>query len=222
MADADGVLGTLERRSSALLLAGGALAVVYALLFAAEAIQGIMRPGIPQGIASGPAYALAFVGLLGLYPAVVDEGRWLARIGAVCAALGAFGFGAVFAVDVAKLAGVVPTPEPAWLGLLNLPTIIGLIPGFLLFGVASLRSEAHPRPVGYFLLVPAVAFSANFVALLAVGGGELSPWVFFVVTLGEAFGILGAGYLLRHDARVADRAAPSTDGDSGVVTTDDG
>ncbi len=220
MADADGVLGTLERWSPALLLAGGALAVVYALLFAVEAIQGTTIP--QKDVAAGAAFTLAFIGLLGVYPAVVDGGRWLARIGAVCAAIGAFGFAAVFATGVAKLAGLMPTPEPAWLGVLEILPIIGLLPGFLLLGVASLRGETHPRAVGYLLLVPTVAFSANFVALVTVGDGNLSPWFFSVVTLAEAAGLLGAGYFLRQGGFDAGRAASPTDDGSGVVTTDDG
>lgn len=194
MTDSDGMFATIERWSPTLLLLSGTAVFVYALVFAFEAIQ---NTTVPTGIVAGTAYTLAFVGLLGIYPSLADRSSWLAGLGGICAVIGAGGFAALFLVGAARIAGLMPTPEPGWLVILNLPRIIGLILGFLLFGVASLRSNVHPRAVGLFLVTPAVAFSINFVVVLTVGGGDLSPWWAFVITLGEAVGLLGAGYLLK-------------------------
>lgn len=200
----------LERWSPKLLLLGGTATVVFAMTFAVEAVQGTT---VPTGIVAGTAFTLAFVGLVGLSPSLTDRSPWLVRLGVTCAVLGAIGFAALWLVGAARLAGLVPTPEPGWLVILNLPRIVGLIPGFLLFGIASLRSDAHPRAVGLFLVTPAVAFSINFVAVLSVGGGDLSPWVAFVITLGEAAGLLGAGYLLAtaSDSTESERRPAPTD-----------
>jgi hypothetical protein len=47
--------------------------------------------------------------------------------------------------------------------------IIGLVPGFLCFAVAVLRSDLFPRTLGYLLVGPAAIFALNFVRGVTLG-----------------------------------------------------
>lgn len=204
------------RWSPSLLLLGGAVAVVFAALFAVEAI---VDTTLPTGLAAGVAFTLAFVGLLGVVPVLTTHQPWVARLGGLSVGLGAVGFAALVVTEAATLAGAMPAPAPPWLELLNLPRIVGLIPGFLLVGVAWLRSDLTPRAVGGFLLVPAIAFTLNLVAVATVGGGDVSPWIAAAITLGEAVGLLGAGYHLRRAVQTGSPPSRET-GAEGVVPND--
>lgn len=187
------LLGALERRRRRLLLAGGGLVLVYAGLFGAEALTGTPAP---KSVVSGLAYVVVFAGVIGLYPDLRDRSPSLARLGAICAGLGAVGFAGVFAVNAGQFLGIVPTPGPWWLALVNLPAIVGMIPGFLLFGIASLRDDRHPPAIGLLLLAPAAVFALNVVAIGAGGSGAVTPWVGFVLTVGEGLAVLGVAALL--------------------------
>lgn len=187
------LLGALERRRRRLLWVGGGLVLVYAGLFAVEAVSLVAAP---TSAASGVAYLVVFAGVLGLHPDLVEASPYAGRLGGVCVALGAIGFLGVFVVNAGQLAGVVPSPGPDWLALVNLPAIVGMIPGFLLVGIASLRTDAHPRALGLLLLAPAAVFAVN-VAVIGTGGSDaVTAWLGFVLTLGEGLAVLGVAALV--------------------------
>lgn len=194
--------------SPTLLLLGGVVVVGYSALFGVEAIA---NTTIEKSVVAGIGYTTVFVGLLGLYPSLADGSPRLAMAGAGCAVLGGLGFAGVFLIHAGQLLSVIPTPGPDWLAIVNLPAIIGMIPGFLAFGTASLRTDAHPPGVGWLLLAPGVIFTLNFVGVALIGAESLTPWWGFLITLGEAIAILGVGIKLRRDAREPSRPEPTAD-----------
>lgn len=197
---------TLERRSSSVFLVAGGLWVVVATLFAAEAFLDT-DTSTAQSFFGPAAYGVAFVGLLGLYPALADRTPRLARAGAIFVVVGLVG-AVVLAVSAgSQLTGIIEA-RPAWDIAFNLPLLLGVVLGFLTFSIASLRTDAYSRPVGLFLLGPAVMFGA-----IIVGSGLLGDGFPHFVHVGhssaEALLHLTVGYLLLIEDVPTSRAEPA-------------
>lgn len=174
-------------------------------------VEAVTTTAVPESIFAGAGFTLGFFGLLGLYPSVADRSPGLARVGAICAVLGAVGFIVTF---VTGIADVLQIAVPGWLSSLVILNIVGLVLGYLAFGVASLRTGARSRLFGALLLAPAVIFSLNFVRVILRGGPgseNVLPEVSAVLALGQAIALLGIGYTLRTEADVVGRAGSSTD-----------
>lgn len=186
-------LGVLERRRRRLLQVGGVLVLAYAGLFAVEAAYG---SAAPTSTVSGLAYVVVFAGVLGLHPDLAAASPYASRLEAACVGLGALGFAGVFVVNAGQLAGVVHSPGPGWLSLVHLPAVVGMLPGFLLVGTASLRTEEQPTAFGLLLLAPAAIFAVNVAVVGAGGAGAASSWVGFGLTLGEGLAVIGASALV--------------------------
>lgn len=199
MSDSDGALGTLAPWSPTLWLAAGATILVYSSLYATEAFLGAY-PAARDFV--GPiGYVVAFVALLGLYPALADRRPGLARAGATLAVLGAAGF----SLTVLASAGVVPE-DAAWVGAGQLVLILlGMTLSFLVFGVATLRSGAFSRTVGALLLAPVVVMGLN---LGVVAAGLASPEARFVVSGLWGLSFLAIGRALRTLDAPASHAEP--------------
>jgi hypothetical protein len=207
----DAVWATLERWSPRLYLFAGVLLVGYAALNGIAAFTDVAYVTVEDVV--GPAgLLLGFVGLLGLYPTLVDGRPVLARAGAVCVSLGALGFLGITITGFAVLAGVTSASVPV---VMLLVVAIGMIPGYLSFSLASLRVEAQTRTVGLLLLAPAVVFSAMlsqpFVySALGMFSGSTMAWSNFAISGGQAVAHLAIGYVLRHEGSPAGREVPST------------
>lgn len=144
-------------------MAGGALFVVFASMWAAEAATG-WNAELATSPVGATAWTAAFIGLLGLSqqlrhrsPGASRAGAvltWLALVGAVVLAVGGFG-------ELAGLWG----ERPDWLDPLNLLMFLGIIPGFLTVGIAGLRTDVWPKRLSYALLAPAAIFIINLVRL---------------------------------------------------------
>lgn len=194
---------SLEQWSPTLFLVGGLLLLGFAGSFAYMAVTGA---DVPQNLFSGLGLTLCFLGLLGLYPGVADRSPWLARVGAVLAVLGAVAFAAVFVRNVASIAGLTQSVS---LGPLQLFNVVGLSFGFLVFGVATLRSGAYSRTVGLLLLAPSVIFYVNLVRLLIF---EMEAFaVSSVLALGQALAMLAIGYSLHKEGVATTRATSASD-----------
>ena len=202
------LLGGLERRRRWLLWVGGGFVLVYAGLFAVEAVSTVATP---TSAVSGLAYAVVFAGVLGLHGDLVEASPYASRLGAVCVALGAVGFLGVFVVNAGQLVGVVPSPGPDWLALVNLPSIVGMIGGFLLVGIASLRTDAHPPALGLLLLLPAAIFAVNVAVVGTGGAGAVTAWLGFGLTLGEGLAVLGVAALVDDGDATTPGGARQTD-----------
>jgi hypothetical protein len=204
MTDGRGVLNTLERRSPTLFLVGGMVLIAFAASLAAI---GLMDMSVPRNIFAGAGFTLAFLGLLGLYPGLADRSPRLARAGAVFAILGTVGFSLTFMLGIAEF---VEITLPAWVEAVQLLNIIGIILGFLLTGIASLRTDAHTRSLGVFLLVPAVIFAVN-ITRVAVLGAWTPSWAPFLLGSLQALAMLAIGYSLRVESVPPERAERRTD-----------
>lgn len=193
MTDSSGVLNTLERESPTLFLVGGVVLIAFAASLAAI---GLMDMSVPRNLFAGAGFTLAFLGLLGLYPGLADRSPWLARAGAGFAVLGAVGFTLTFVLGIAELVEIF---LPAWVEAVQLLNIGGIILGFLLIGVASLRTDAHKRSLGVLLLAPAVVFAVNL-ARVAVLGAWKPAWAPLLLGSLQALAMLAIGYSLRAES----------------------
>lgn len=194
---------SFEEKSATLFLGGGVLLVGFAALLGYQAFT---NEPAPEDIFAGAGFALGFLGLLGLYPALADRSPWFARAGAVFAALGAIGFAVTFVVSIGQFAGAVPAEIPAWVAALQILSVVGLVPGYLAFGVASLRTDAHSRTLGLLLLAPAIIFSLNLATAIALSPENpeftAGPVVF---ASGQTLALLAIGYVLRTEGVPTDR-----------------
>lgn len=203
---------SLERRTPALFLSAGVLLLGYAALNGVIAFTDMAPVSVTDVV--GPAgFGLGFVGLLGLYSGLADRTPALARIGAVCASLGAAGFAVITLQGLAVIAGVESTSVP---GILLLAVTIGMIPGYLSFGVATLRGSVEGRPVGLLLVVPAVVFAAMLSQPFVYAQfGLLSETTMAVSNFGissaQALAHLAIGYTLRRKLSRKARNVPLAD-----------
>lgn len=196
---------SLEHRTPTLFRLAGGLFVVFAILWGAGAYSTVTpRPAVDV---FGPAgWAAAFLGLLGLYPRLATRTPWLARTGAAFVAVGTVGALVTTIVSLAELAAIVGEP-PAWVAVLSLPIIVGIIPGFVAFAAATLRSRIESRTVGLLLLGPAILFAVNIVRV-AMLGPTTPPWAPFVLGSGQAIALFSIGQSLRRDDEPTDRTQP--------------
>jgi hypothetical protein len=204
MTNGDGGPTVLERWAPTLFLVGGVALVAFAASLAAI---GLVDVPAPRNVFAGVGFALAFLGLLGVYSGLVETSPWLARVGGGFAVLGAVGFGLTFVSGVAEFAGVA---LPAWVDAVQLLNLVGIVPGFLVGGVAGLRTDGHPRLLGGLLFVPAVVFAVN-VARVAVLGAWTPPWAPVVLGSLQALAMLAIGYTLRTAPAPTERAERPTD-----------
>lgn len=202
----------LEARSGTLFLVAGALVVVYAGLHGIEAATDMVLEPNPFEF----GYVVGFLGLLGLYPTLVNGSPWLARAGAAAAVLGMVGLSAFTMTHLAELAGIVGSGRPAWFGVFVLLTLTGFVVGYLAFGVASLRADVHTRTVGLLLLAPGIIVVVMIVQILA---GWTSPEQAFVISAGEAMAHLAIGTTLKTSSD-SDHGEPFSHGGREVATHD--
>lgn len=208
--------GWLERRSPALFLAAGVLLVGYAARNGIVATTG--AAGAPGSDVLGPAgFVLGFVGLLGLYPALVDRRPALARVGAGCATLGAVGFAAITLHGLAAIAGVASPSVP---GGLLLAVAVGMLAGYPSFAAATRRGADGARTVGLLLVLPAVVFGAMlsqpFVyGALGVFSESTMAWSNVGISSAQALAHLAIGYTLRARRTPTVRDDPVADGAAG-------
>lgn len=182
---------SLERWSPTLFLIGGGLIVGHA---AVRGIDEFTSMAPPPDVFGPVGYLLALVGMLGLYPALVDRTPTVVRVGAVVAVVPLVGWTAISIATLAEAVGILDTPIAALFGPFFLLHMLTLILAYLLFGVASLRSGVHPRPVGLLLLAPPVSLVTILVGAAVLGESTIGA---FVIGSLQAAVHLSIGGLLR-------------------------
>lgn len=177
---------SLERWSPTLFLAAGVLFVGHAVVRGIEAFT-TMPP--PIDVFGPTGYVAAILGLLGLYPALVDRTPVTARVAAVAAAATAPAWILISGWNFGDAAGALPPQTDVLPGAFFVAVIVSTLLVYLLFGVASLRAGVHGRTFGVLLLAPTALFF-----LLLVGGVLLS-------TNSAAGGVVvGGGLAIVHGA----------------------
>lgn len=203
----------LEARSGTLFLAAGALVVVYSGLHGIESATDMILEPNPFEF----GYVLGFLGLLGLYPGVVDESPWLARIGAVAALLGIIGLSAFTVLHLGELAGLIEAGGPIWMIVFSPLPLAGFVVGYLSIGVAVLRGRVRSRMLGLLLLVPGIIVLVMVVQILMGWTSELQA---FVISAGEAMAHLAIGATLRTNSTQPTRQEQTTEAEVDFPTHD--
>ncbi len=181
MASEAGRLRTLEEYAPELILVG---AVLYAVFVASEILVTYSGTSIPQDTTFASVGGnLVVLGLLGLYPVLVERRPYLSRAAAVLAVIAVISWSiVVLGTGILKPLGIL-TETPGPLALTPLVGMATLYSAYALLGIAVLLVDVHPRAVGVLLLVAAVSvplvrlvltglpnFAANVVNLLAYIG----------------------------------------------------
>lgn len=208
MTDRNKVLELIEARTGTLFLVAGALFIAFAAMWGVEAF---MNRSAPKNIFGPAGFAFAFVGMLGLYPALSGQSRRLARFGAIIAIVGGVGAAAnsVWYVGWWVLPAVVPDPSTSVLvgGMVG-AMVLGQFLGYTSFGVASLRAGVHSRTVGLLLVaVPTVLA----VMIVTVATGYDSAGNAAVLGSVQALIHLAIGYTLRTGSIPTDHGEPSVE-----------
>ncbi len=200
--------------------AAGLFAVAAAVVVVAIVAGGWGRLALGAEAFMGAGWMGSLVGLLGLYPALADRSRWLARAGAGFALLGVVAFGVlVVASLVAFVTGggpeAFPVPQIAILpGMLS-----GTVLAFVSFSAASLRSDVHSRTAGILLLVPTALFLTNAFVLPMISEPTQSGLAQPELALGFAgavsLAMLAIGYRLRAEDMPTDREGRTPEATAG-------
>lgn len=160
-------------------------------------------------------FVVAFVGLLALYPRLSEQRPKLAKVGAVCAALGAVSF-TVALVALGGLLGLnaitgMDLPVEV-VGLLFIPGYLGGILGFILYGAVGVATGVPSSTVGGLFLALVIVPIAQVIgfAVFSVstspqfsGVGPLDIWIPVVLS--------AVAYLLHSSPEPTDHSEPSTE-----------
>lgn len=206
MAHGDGMLGTLERRGPTLIIVAGILTAITASLSALGIVSDVTTDPFELSIAPF-AFLLLFVGVVGMYPNLVERTPRLTRAGAGLGVLALVFAPVLGIVALADLTGLLPGDIPVWaLGLHLLGRLVGLI-ALILFSAAVLRTDAYSRRVGFLLLGPATIMLLSFVHI-GIGAPQ---WSAPPLVAANGLLMLALGYVLRTDSTTTERARSPTD-----------
>jgi len=198
---------SLERWRSTLFLIAGALLAVTTALWGARVFMN-MELEVMRGFFAPAGMTFAFLGLLGLYPALATQTPWLARAAAFFTVVGIVGTSMRAVVAASQLAGILDA-RPAWIDPFEPLLLVGIVLGFITFGVAVLRTDAYSRTVGLLLLIPGILFPVVLGSIIAMAEGEF-PYVIHVLHNGaDALALLAVGYLFRLEDVRTGRAEPA-------------
>lgn len=186
MVSKSGRLRTLEENASKLFLIGGALYVI----FLANRIL-TTYTGTSFSLASLFAWAawiLIPLGLLGLYPALVERRPYLSRAAAVVAVIPVISSAIVLIGEIIKAGGLL-SEAPGPLGLTPFVAFITFSLAMALFGITTFLEDIHPKAVGILMVVIAFLFPLNMTVLSSLPD--------FIINGVELVAILAIGFILR-------------------------
>ena len=195
----------LESRTPTVFFVAGAVFVGYAGLKVTRLVTEIAVPDVVNVTVGHLGLLGVALGLLGLYPQVRSAAPRSARAGVVASVLSGV-CSVVLLVAVLHLTlsmgGYPAIPEDTAQGFLSpfvgvvllLVSLLAILLGFFLFGVASLRTDAVSEPIGYLLLVPSIMWTMLFVMHAAGVNGTL---IGVIVYPPISATVLTIGYRLR-------------------------
>lgn len=193
--------------------------VAGAMLFVATANDALgaytlltTQTGLPlamEAIAGFGGLVLAIIGLVGLYPRLVERSPLLARLGVGLVALPA----GVFAVLItcAIPAGALGIPSPAavipGLAIIVITGLLMAAVGAMVFGVAALRERTFSHTLGGSLMLLGVAWILLFSAAY-LNGFPIPHRVLLVTGALQTSALVAAGYALHLDPTATTRPRP--------------
>ena len=151
MVSESGTLESLEAKAPILFILGGVLYGIGTVGLIITTYTGTSFGMDTTFAALGKV--LVPLGLLGLYPALVERRPYLSRAAAVVAVIPAACWSLAFVGSgILEPAGILDG-APGPLALAPFVGFIGLYVAFALFGIASLLADVHPRALAVLLLV---------------------------------------------------------------------
>lgn len=199
----------VEQWSPTLFLVGGGLVITHATVQGIEAFTAMTTP---PDVFVTTGHLVALVGLLGLYPVLVDRTPRLARVAGAVATVPLAGWVVMTGTKVLTVAGVVSSISDALPGAVVMLVLVSTTLTYVLFGVATLRVGGESRPVGLLVLAPAALF---VVLLVAYAVMVMSASLGVIIGGGFGLSMLALGYRLRSWDRPTEHTAPTTDATAG-------
>ncbi len=194
---------SIEQRRSTLFLVAGILFGINVAIVVTVITTGVEQMTLLLGETfNAAAWAVALVGLLGLYPGMADRSNRLARAGAVFAAIGIVVFAVLSVLSLVFYLELVEGGIENLVPLILPGVIIGGVLSFLVFGVISLRTDIYPRSIGILLLLPPLIVIANII--IGAAGVESSYSLLGIVS-GLLLVVLAIGFRLRSSSGSTDR-----------------
>lgn len=195
MPNGDTLWATLAERSSGAFFLAGWLLLASPAHVALELFLEIPLPTWLVAAFILPGLMATLVGLLGLYPLVVDDAPLLSVAGGVVTAVTATTLAVLFSwvlggALLAAVSGVAVGTPP---GVLFMVLTLTMTLGFVLFGLATLRSPRLTRSLGLLLC----SFAAPWaVALAATGvyGSSFPDWLTLAIYGPIPIIMLATGY----------------------------
>lgn len=189
MTESESMFAPLERWSPVLFLVAGLMMVVFATNTALRTYVGTSYP-IVQEIVAPAGFLIGVVGLLGLYPGLVDRTPRLARVALAVAVVAAANWGVIVIKNVGTNLGVLPE-----LGALTMATgviaFVTMLLSYGLFGIGGSRADVYQQAVRGLLVFESI----NFLVLIVTVFASLAiPFVAFEI--GHLVVHLGIGFTL--------------------------
>jgi len=192
------VLQTLEPWSATAFFIAGGLLLASPTHIVLELFMNIPLPSWIVALFIIPGLMATLVGLLGLYPRLVDRAPRLALIGGVMAGITGTILAVIFGwilggALLSAVSGIAIGTPP---GVLFSTFALTMTLGFVFFGVATLRSPGLAHSFGLLLLSFAMPWVVVFAAT-AVFGSTFPEWLTLAIYGPIPFIMLATGYTLR-------------------------
>lgn len=181
----------LEQWSPTLFLIGGAGVVTHAALMGIEAFTTLPTP---PDVFVTTGHLIALIGLLGLYPRLVNRTPRLTRLAGIVGIGATAGWSVMTLGKFGVLVGVWESLNSAFPGVFFIILLGSSILTYCLFGLASLRSGLGSRTVGLLVLAPGVFMTVLLVDSALTGLSALDG---FLIGGGIAISMLTLGFKLR-------------------------
>lgn len=196
---------TLETWSARAFFITGGVWAIDATLNVSELVADITIPGAVFGVLILAALISKMVGVLGFYRPIADKSGRLALAGAVPIVVA--GILAVITIVWVAVAGLMNQSLPP--GVLLIVDVMLIVLGLLLFGVASVRTDAPSRMCGVLVL----ALVATFLVWLAGVGGLYAFPDWSSAAFGAVLSVLSlaVGYVRQTSSVPNEYGEPSSD-----------
>lgn len=200
MSDYSGRLAPIERRSPMVFVIAGGLLFIFAANTTARTFFGESWP-VVQSLIAPTGFFVGALGLLSLYPALLDRTPMTARAGGLIAGITAVYWLVIAVGSIGDVVGSLPPSTDVFPMVVFMGVYVVTILAYLVVGVGSLRAGVRSRIVGVFILGPAVMF----LLLLT----RAAPT--YVIDIGHALFHLGVGVGLWTAGIPSDRTEPAPD-----------
>lgn len=199
---------SLEQRRATAFIVAGALLLGFVASNGVEAFTATTPPTWVNTMFVSPALVAASLGLLGLYPTLAERAPRLALVSAAVVTVAGTAAIALFVVTAGN--GLVAGVQLPFLPVYLL-TLLATVLGFVLFGVAGIRTRTPSRRVGLLLLGP----PAVNVVMFATAPMNPPRWTTFLISALWTGAMLAVGLALRSSPDRPDRTEPSVDSAAG-------